>query len=297
MNEIELTADGHVAETGRSIMSSQLDVIHYYQEGVRSCAEMTAVHEMRKAIRRTLTCFKLFQPYFEPGSLKPYRRGLRRIMRRLATSRDLAVFRMNLAAYNQAAERPLVDLTAYWEARQKEADRITMCYVVKPKQQSVLSKYRVFTETPGEGVLRGGNQWAPVKTRHVLPILIYQRIAAVRAFEDQLLSATVKQLHRLRIQFKDLRYSLQFFAPLLGGEIETVLLNLKDSQEHLGQLNDTTVALQLLDGMAGLELSVARYRAYQETEQERLVRSYLPIWQGFDQPLWRHDLAERIATL
>jgi CHAD domain-containing protein len=28
---------------------------------------------------------------------------------------------------------------------------------------------------------------------------------------------------------------------------ETALLNLKQSQEHLGELNDATVALQLLD--------------------------------------------------
>ena len=297
MEEIAFTADEHVAEAGRFIMSQQLAKILYYGEGVRANAEMTAVHEMRKAIRRTFTCFRLFRPYFEPGILKPYRRGLRRIMRRLGYSRDLAVIRLKLDAYNKSVIRPLDDLAAQWETRQNGADGIAMRYLAKPKQQSLFTKYRAFTETPGMGILKTTDPWAPVKTRHHVPIMIYQRVAAVRAFDDLLQSATVKQLHRLRILFKELRYSLQFFAPLLGEEIQAVLVSLKQSQEHLGNLNDTTVALRFLDEVVGLETSVARYRAYQAEEQERLVGSFLPVWQRFDQPLWRRDLGEAIATL
>ncbi len=297
MEEIALTADEHIAEAGRLMMSQQLVKILYYEEGVRANAEMTAVHEMRKAIRRTFTCFRLFRPCFEPGTLKPYRRGLRRIMRRLGTSRDLAVIRLKLDTYNKSVIQPLDDLAAYWEIRQNTADGTTRRYLEKPKQQPFFATYRAFAETPGMGVLKATDPWAPVKTRHHVPIMIYQRVAAVRAFDDLLQSATVKQLHRLRILFKELRYSLQFFAPLLGGEIQSVLLSLKQSQEHLGNLNDATAALRFLDEVVGLENSVVRYRDYQVQEQEHLVGSYLPVWQRFDQPLWRRDLAEAMATL
>lgn len=297
MEEMLLTADEHVAEAGRFIMSQQLTKMLHHEGEVRTNAAMTAVHEMRKAIRRTFTCFKLFRPYFEPGTLKPYRRGLRRIMRRLGYSRDLAVFRLKLDTYNELAERPLDDLAAFCETRQKVVDATVMDYLAKRKQQAVLAKYRTFTETSGMGVLKTTDPWAPVKTRHHVPILIYQRVAAVRAFDDRLQSATVQQLHRLRIQFKELRYSLQFFAPLFGQEIQTVLANLKQSQEHLGDLNDTTVALHFLDEMEGLESSVALYRSFQAKEQGRLVGSYLPVWQRFDQPVWRWNLAKAMATL
>jgi len=297
MDEFTLTADEHVAETGRFIMSQQLDKILTYADGVSSDADVTAVHEMRKAIRRSFTCFKLFQPYFEPGILKPYRRGLRRIMRRLGICRDLAVFRLKLDVYNEQSERPLTELAVYWENRQSIADREVMNYLAKQKQQSLLVRYRTFTESPGLGVMKPMDPWAPVKTRYHLPILIYQRVAGVRAFDDKLEISTVKQLHRLRIQFKELRYTLQFFAPLLGEEVETALESLKQSQEHLGNLNDSTVALRFLDEMAVLERSVTRYRLYQAEEQERLVGSFLPVWQRFDQPDWRRDLAEMIGAL
>lgn len=278
-------------------MSQQLANILFYEEQVRTNAEMTAVHEMRKAIRRTFTCFKLFQPYYEAGTLKPYRRSLRRIMRRLGKSRDLAVFRLKLDDYNRSVNRPLDDLAAYWETRQQIIDRMLMLYLAKPKQQTSIAKYLTFTETPAMGVFMSTDPWAPVKTRHLVPILIYKRIASVRAYDDHLQGATIRQLHRLRIQFKELRYSLQFFASSLGIEIENVLMGLKQSQEHLGDLNDTSVALQLLDETEGLASSVAIYRAYQEKEQNRLVGSFMPVWQKFDQPAWRHDLAAAIATL
>ncbi len=297
MEEISLTADEHIAEAGRLMMSQQLARILYYEEGVRANAEMTAVHEMRKAIRRTFTCFRLFRPCFEPGILKPYRRGLRRIMRRLGYSRDLAVIRLKLETYNRLVMLPLDDLAAYWDIRQKDADGITIRYLEETKQQAFFANYRAFAETPGAGVLKATDPWAPVKTRHYVPVMIYQRVAAVRAFVDLLQRATVEQLHRLRILFKELRYSLQFFAPLLGAEIQAVLVSLKQSQEHLGNLNDATVALRFLDEVVGLETSVACYRDFQTKEQEHLVGSFWPVWQRFDQPLWRRDLAEAMATL
>jgi CHAD domain-containing protein len=296
MGERVLTADEHVAEAGRIIMSQQLDKILYHEEGVRANADVTAVHEMRKSIRRTFTCFKLFRPYFEHGILKRFQRGLRRIMRRLGYSRDLAVFRMKLDAFDESTQQPLDDLSAYWDDRQKSADSINMRYLTKSKSQIFLGKYRKFTQTPGMGVKKI-NSWAPIKFRHHMPILIYQRVAAVRAFDDKLNGASAAQLHRLRIQFKELRYTLQFFAPLLGEEIGRVLLSLKQSQEILGDLNDTSVALRLLDETVDLEYSVARYREYQENEKERLIRSFSPVWQQFDQPQWRRDLAEAMAIL
>lgn len=296
MDESVLMADMHVAEAGRALMAQQLTIMLTHMEGVLAEADVTAVHEMRKSIRRTFTCFKLFQSFFEPETLTQYKRGFRRLMQRLGYSRDLAVFRLKLANYNTTSQAALDDLSAYWENQQIEIDAINKHYLNKPKPLELLQEYQVFTETPGSGVLKK-SPWAPVKLRHHLPILVYRRVAAVRAFDDKVKSASAKQLHRLRIQFKDLRYSLEFFSPLLGPEIQLVLSSLKQSQEILGDLNDTLVALDLLQGVVGLEASADHYRAFQSDEQERLIRLFLPVWQEFDQPPWRRDLAEAIAHL
>jgi CHAD domain-containing protein len=252
---------------------------------------------MRKAMRRTFKSFKLFGPYFKQGKIKAYRRGLRRIMRRLGRSRDIAVFRLKLDTYNESAKRPLKDLSAYWQSQQTIGDDALMRYLDKPKQQAFFATYRSFTETPAVGTLTTADPWVSDKIGHLAPVLIYQRVAAVRAFDDHLQNATVEQLHRLRIQFKELRYTLQFLEPLLNTEIQAVLLSLKQSQEHLGDLNDATVALQFLSEVPRLEISVGRYRIFQQDEQQRLVRTFLPVWQGFDQRAWRQNLAMAMATL
>ena len=58
----------------------------------------------------------------------------------------------------------------------------------------------------------------PQRIRHVLPVVIQQRLAAVRAYEGYLEGPDVplERLHRLRIAFKSLRYTLEFFREVLG---------------------------------------------------------------------------------
>lgn len=297
METLNLTPDLHVAEAGRLMMAQQLAKILSYGQQVQADADMIAVHEMRKAIRSTFTSFKLFEPYFKLGDIKAYRRGLRSIMRRLGRSRDLAVFRLKLDTYNELADRPLEDLSAYWQSQQTNGDAALMRYLGEPKQQAFFETYRNFTETPALGVLTTTDPWVPEKIGHLAPVLIYQRVAAVRAFDDHLSSATVVQMHRLRIRFKDLRYALQFFEPILGAEVQAVLASLKQSQEHLGDLNDVTVAQRFLSEVPGLANSVGRYHAYQQDQQQCLMETFLPVWHDFDQPAWRQNLAMALATL
>jgi len=297
MKTNELTSDLQVAEAGRLMMAQQFAMILHHEQQVHADADLTAVHEMRKAIRRTFTSFKLFESYFKPGTIKPYRRGLRRIMRRLGRSRDLAVLRFKLDIYNESVDQPLDDLASYWQLQQRIADDTLMKYLDKPNQQAFLVKYREFIETSGLGNLPTVDPWVSVKIGHIAPVLIYQRVAAVQSYGAFLQNATAKHLHRLRIQFKELRYTLQFFAPLLGAETQVLLVSLKQSQEHLGDLNDATVALRLLDDAIGLETSIAQYQTYQQNEVERLVRTYSPVWQGFYGRDWRRNLADAIASL
>jgi CHAD domain-containing protein len=54
----------------------------------------------------------------------------------------------------------------------------------------------------------------------------------------------IEELHRLRIQFKRLRYAAEFFAPLLKkGATSRYLPQIKAMQEALGCINDLERAL------------------------------------------------------
>ncbi len=53
-------------------------------------------------------------------------------------------------------------------------------------------------------------------------------------------------MHALRIEFKKLRYTVEYFSEVLGKRSVEVINDLKLLQDHLGDLNDAQVATQIL---------------------------------------------------
>ena len=164
-----------IAEAGRLLMAGELAIIQTHWPALRLAADTTAVHETRKAIRRTFTLFKLFAPYFAPDELEPHRATLRRMMRRLAPCRDAAVFRLKLAAYNETAEPPLTKLADHWDERQARADEKLREYLGRRPVIRRLDRYTRLTVSPGMGLPRGKDRAAPLLVGHALPALLFQR--------------------------------------------------------------------------------------------------------------------------
>jgi CHAD domain-containing protein len=160
--------------------------------------------------------------------------------------------------------------------------------------------YAEFTATTGQGAL-SQPPLTPYKAGHLIPGLLYARVAGVRAFDDygrsHLTFADIHQLHQLRIQCKELRYAFEFFAPLLGPEIEPVIAVLEQLQDNLGALNDARVALELLENMVGIDTAVVHYRQLKQTESEQLLAAFPPLWETLNGSEWRRNLALALAVL
>lgn len=291
-----IRVDLPIAEAGRRMLAGELALVLDHLPALRRSADAIAVHETRKAIRRSFTLFKLYRPYYPAGELEPYRQGLRRIMRRLGPNRDLAVFRQNLAAFDQNGQ-PLPRLTAYWDEQQAVLDHTLQDYLKTRKVNKFLARYRVFTETPRTTASGDNLEEVPLLVRHVLPTLVYQRLGMVQAYGDILPSATPKQLHQLRIQFKELRYTLTFFEDLLGIRVARVIDSTRLAQDHLGQLNDADVAIDMLDHCTCCPDEVAVYRRFQQVEIDRLVDEFPKLYDKFIRPKTRKKLALALALL
>lgn len=296
MNEKSITADLSMPDAGRCLMAGELAIIRDYMPNLRRTADPIAVHESRKAIRRSFTLFKLFDPYFEPGELEPYRKGLRRIMRHLAPCRDMAVFRQNLTAFSETSEHSMDQLAAYWTKQQAKLDQELQSFLQIPEVRKFLAGYEQFTRESTGGTHTTING-APLQMRHVIPSLIYQRLGTVQAFGDILDIATPGQLHQLRIHFKELRYTLTFFEDLLGPKIAKVIDMTRRAQDHLGNLNDADVAIEMLGGCHCCPEEVEIYCNYQKQEIERLIATFPPLYERFNRPKNRRRLALAIAAL
>jgi CHAD domain-containing protein len=132
--------------------------------------------------------------------------------------------------------------------------------------------------------------------------LIIARFRAVQVDGDSALAGgTIEELHALRIDCKKLRYALEFFAPVLGAEARVVIDEVKALQDHLGDLNDAQVAVELLSAFlegtpAGKE-GIGAYIQFCEAERERLIRSFPDAWAEFNRPALQQSLLAAVTDL
>jgi CHAD domain-containing protein len=309
--------DDVLAEAGRKVMRFHFAQMLLHEAGTRLGEDIEELHDMRVATRRMRAAFEVFEDTFNPKAIKPLLKGLRATGRSLGKVRDLDVFMEKAEHYlgTLAPERhsELQPLLQNW-AKERELDREEMVtYLDDQKYAKFKQDFYHFVSTPGAGVRR--NQvagFAPSRVRDIAPVLIYARIASVRAFDAILEIASLEQFHSLRIEFKKLRYSVEFFREVLGNESKAVIDDLKRIQDHLGDLNDAQVATGILGDFLvewdrqqnSLPVSQRRspepilaYLTYRYNERLRLMQTFKAAWANFNRPEFQQNLALAVSAL
>lgn len=173
--------------------------------------------------------------------------------------------------------------------------------------------FNIFLKTPGAGRRSLPlDQPVPDLVREVAPMMIYTRLAAVRAYDAWLEDAPIERLHALRIEFKKLRYTVEYFREVLGPQGEQVIDELKTIQDHLGDLTDAQVAIDILHKFIDeTEISqvdlpieqrvnlqpVVTYLAFQHDERHRLMVTFKDVWQHFNRKEFRKRLSQAVSVL
>ncbi len=100
------------------------------------------------------------------------------------------------------------------------------------------------------------------------PLIIAARVQDLVQWEPFLKDPSrVTELHEMRIAAKRLRYTLEIFAPPLGGVIPAVIERLKVLQDLLGDIHDLDVAAPLLIKSARKAMRIGRkMETWQETD-------------------------------
>ncbi len=184
-------------------------------------------------------------------------------------------------------------------------------YLDSQNYESFKLRFDDFLNTPGAGS-RSVQATTPNLVREITPGLIYDRYAAVRAFDTILELASLEQFHALRIEFKKLRYTVEYFREVLGIQAGEVIEELKALQDHLGDLNDANVASHLLrDFLAEWDVlqtklpvgerqtpePILDYMAFCYAERQRLMLTFSETWARFNSPEFRQNLALAVSVL
>ena len=177
------------------------------------------------------------------------------------------------------------------------------------KYRDFVEAFRLFLETPGMGARQSAKiPPRPTLVRHVAPQLIYGRWASVQAFAPLLEGAPISVLHALRIECKQLRYTIEFFSEVLGPEAREVIGAVVKLQDHLGDLNDADVANAMLsdflfaprpggEGERLIAPGVVAYLALKQRELQTLMATFPQAWQEFNRSELKQALAAAVAIL
>jgi CHAD domain-containing protein len=306
-----------LAEAGRKVWRYLFAHMLLHEAGTLSGENIEELHDMRVATRRMRAAFEVFGGAYKPKAIKRHLKGMRLTGRTLGRVRDLDVFIDKARRYQEGQgeeqRQDLEPLLEAWGAERETARQEMAAYLQGDHYQAFKEKFFAFLSMPGEGARpRLTEPPAPYLVSEAVPALVYTRLASVRAFDAILGNASIEQFHALRIEFKKLRYTLEYFREVLGAEAKPVINEIKGLQDHLGDLHDAQVASTLLREFlerwdtlqaqrpvaerSGPE-PVLAYLSHQYAERQRLMLSFKGAWSRFNRPELREKLAKAVAVL
>jgi CHAD domain-containing protein len=325
--------DDPMSEAGRKTFRFHYRRMLYNEPGTRLGEDIEALHDMRVATRRMRAAFRVFGEHYKPREVAPYLKGLKRTGRALGPVRDLDVFRAKVHAYLSTLPEPqqgsLDGFLAVLEAQREAARGRMITYLDSQKHARFRDRFGQFVETEGLGsrpVTLKDDDPIPYRVRHVAPRAIYERLAAVRAYDEwvsipwtDLPDPPLERLHALRIACKRLRYAVEFFREVLGTNAKALINEIVTMQDHLGDLQDAVVARRILreylqrgawgpsvaaeaDGgpfpEAPLDTAgVEAYLAAKQVELEHLLDTFPQAWQRITGTEFSQEVAEAVVVL
>jgi CHAD domain-containing protein len=304
-DRLPVAANEPVAEAGRKVLRGEFIKMLQHEAGSRTGEDIEDVHKMRVAIRQSRSAIRLLDTWFKPGLLRAYRKDLRRVMRALGEVRDLDVMIHDLSIFQQSPDAAqataLRDVIESLDQRRAVARASLLAVLDSKAYRRFVRSYADFLMTPGAGANTPGSA-VPFQVRHVLPGMIYDHLAAVRAYDTLLADADAMTLHALRIEFKGLRYSVTLFSDVLGKEIKDFIEELKQIQDLLGRLNDIEVArdsfIDLMEDLDGDQnAALWLYVNHLDAEKPALLEKVPVAWQRFNTKSVQRKLALAVAAL
>jgi CHAD domain-containing protein len=314
---IGIKAEDNLAEAGKKVWLYHFAIMLSHEAGTIRGDDSEELHDMRVATRRMRTAFEVFGEAFDPKIMRHYLKGLRKVGKALGRVRDMDVILENGIHYQEKMPEEtkigLEPLLNQWRAEVNDKrDKLTK-QLESESYKRFKAEFNHFVQTPVE-IKHPGN----LRFEHssllgdIVPVMLYNRYAKVRAYDGVLPNATFDQLHALRIEFKKFRYTLEYFREILGETASAMINEIKKYQDHLGVLHDADVACRLVNDFLNSweerlqntpiqarvsPEAIVSYLAHLHAERYRLMVAFPDLWKRFNRPEFRQGMAQAIANL
>jgi len=281
-----------LALAGRKVLAQQRYRMEANLEGAAADLDPEFVHDLRVATRRARSALRLFAPALGPRRCDSLRMELGWAARLSGPVRDLDVFLESLPGN---LERVAVSpegrewITGWLRRRREEAREAMVAGLASRRHAALVARLRLLSESPAPRSPRGpaGATAAAAAAEHIARAARKAR----RGGKELTDPPAPEALHRLRILFKRLRYTCEFFRDALESEAEAYLALLVEVQDCLGAHQDAIAAEALLREAAAEAASAGAPAAVlldlgalvQLQRDAALARrtAFAPLWKQF----------------
>jgi CHAD domain-containing protein len=294
----DIQPNDNMAEAGRTILLREFINMQNYEAGSIDGSDIEDIHKMRVATRRMRSGFRMLGVYYKDKPTRPFIYQLKQIAKHLGKVRDLDIILEDITQYTDDPQTEAV--TSVLRKQRTKAHKRLKKYLDGKSYRSFNKTFKTFLNKPGTAARPIKDVISPHQVRHVLPGVIHDQLALVKAYDTVVDdNIDVETLHALRIEFKRLRYLVEFFEDVLGNSLNKFIDDLKVIQDHLGRMNDIKTITYAVETICE-DQNIAHPTHYLETlekEQEENIAAFQAIWQKFNTRTVQSHLANAILAL
>ncbi len=244
---LKVKPDDAVAVAARKVLAQQAYRMRANTQGTIDDSDPEFLHDLRVAARRARSALRLFSPALGPRCCESLHAEMGSVARLLGAVRDLDVFseRLSERSRRAGASQPSSEwLAAFLARRRAEAREDLVSALAAKRYQQLLARAERLASSPAPRYPRG---LAALRASMAAPLLIGRASKKVMKQGRAVVGAPDPlKLHRLRILAKRLRYTTEFFRPVLGDSAEEYLSSLINLQDCLGAHQDAISATAFL---------------------------------------------------
>lgn len=313
----QMSATDSMADAGRKVILGAFLALLNEENEFHAGDPVRGVHQMRVAMRRMRSALRVLGTYYPKREVRNHRAWLKAGAAMLGRVRDLDVMIVDLTAFgdklDETRQAGLAELIAHFTPQQEEARAALVDWLESRKYRRGIKDFTRFlipepakseneaVEAESESAAETTPDPDPHQVRLVIPIILYQHLGAVRAFDEVIAQASPEVLHALRIEFKRLRYILSFFEPVLGQTAGEFIKEIKLIQDTLGTINDARVAAQALSVLDDLSENAqavrSEYLAYREEDARERRAHFVEVWEQFNSRSVQRKLSDALLAL
>ena len=292
-----------VKKYGAIFLIEQIQILQKCMRAVLRQKDAEDVHDMRVASRRVRVGLSIFSHCLPEKKNQTWQKQIRSLTQAFSKARDLDVQINFLTDFkNQNSQKELTPgirrilLRIHQKRRSLQANLISL--LNNFKESGFITEIQNFLSSAVQPDI--GSEKPSLSLYQLSCENIHQRLENFLYFEVFIqYPERIQELHQMRIAAKKLRYTLEVFAPLYMGKMDTTLEIMRNIQTSLGNIRDCDVWLITLPKFLEKEKKLinkfyGQPRPYKrlvpgiegiqrdrQIEREKLYSEFLANWQEY----------------